>query len=206
MRHDDARGRPGTRIAWRATLAAKRGEAWRADHLRYRPQAGSPGALHCFVLDCSASMLTAERLAHAKGLVVALFDSLARERADAALVCFGGNAADVRFGPAVPRWWNERWLAPVGAGGGTPLTRGIGAATRLLARAARRHPGQQRWLWLLSDGRTTESPARPALAERIVIVDFDDAPVRLGRCERLAHAWGAALVTPQALERRGGGG
>ncbi|AOJ10259.1 vWA domain-containing protein [Burkholderia mayonis] len=197
----DARGRPGTRVAWRATLAAKRGGALRADHLRYRPQTGAPGALHCFVLDCSASMLTAGRLARAKGLVVALFDRIARERADAALVCFGGGSADVRFGPAVPRWWNERWLAPVGGGGGTPLAQGIDAAARLLARAARRRPRQQRWLWVLSDGRTNEAPARPAHVDRIVVVDFDDAPVRLGRCERLAHAWDAARVAPEDLAR-----
>ncbi|KVE33971.1 vWA domain-containing protein [Burkholderia sp. TSV86] len=199
MRKRCARGEPGSRIAWRATLAAARGDALRAEHLRYRPRSGSPGALHCFVLDCSASMLAHGRLARAKGLVVALFDCLARERAAAALVCFGGGSANVRFGPAVPRWWNERWLAPIGGGGGTPFAQGIDAAQRLLARAARRQPQQARWLWVLSDGRTRETPARPVHAERIVVVDFDDASVRLGRCARLARAWGATLIEPDAL-------
>ncbi len=144
-------------------------------------------------------MLDGERLARAKGLIVALFDRAARERAETALVCFGGDAADLRFGPAVPRWWNERWLAPVGGGGGTPLAHGVAAVQRVLARAARRRPRQQRWVWVLSDGRSSETPEAPALADQIVWVDFDDAALRLGRGERLANAWGAWWRLPGEL-------
>ncbi|OXI73310.1 magnesium chelatase [Burkholderia sp. AU28863] len=169
------------------------------DHLRFRKRAGTPHALHCFVLDCSASMLSHDRLALAKGLIVAYFDQAARERAETALVCFGGNGAARRFGPAVPRWWNARWLEPVDGGGGTPLADGIATAAQLLARAARREPGKQRWLWVLSDGRTREMPARPAAADHVVFVDFDDAAVRIGEGARLAAAWGAQWVTADAL-------
>ncbi|WP_420291542.1 VWA domain-containing protein [Burkholderia thailandensis] len=191
--------RAGTAVAWPATLAAKRGGPLHREHLRYGKRAGTPHALHCFVLDCSASMLSHERLALAKGLIVAYFDQAARERAETALVCFGGNGAARRFGPAVPRWWNARWLEPVDGGGGTPLADGIATAAQLLARAARREPGKQRWLWVLSDGRTREMPARPAAADHVVFVDFDDAAVRIGQGARLAAAWGAQWVTADAL-------
>ncbi|KEZ01444.1 magnesium chelatase [Burkholderia sp. MSh2] len=191
--------RDGTAVAWPATLAAKRGGPLVRGHLRFRKRAGPPPALHCFVLDCSASMLSHDRLAYAKGLIVAYFDRAARDRAETALICFGGNGAVRRFGPAVPRWWNARWLEPVDGGGGTPLADGIAAAAQLLARAARRAPGTQRWLWVLSDGRTRETPAKPAAADHVVFVDFDDAAVRIGQGARLAAAWGAQWVTADAL-------
>ncbi|KXU87180.1 magnesium chelatase [Paraburkholderia monticola] len=171
----------------------------RREHLRFAREMPRGGVLHCFVLDCSGSMLAGQRLALAKGLLVNLFDRASAMRAQAALICFGGAGADLRFGPAVPRWWNERWLAPVGAGGGSPLASGVHSAARLLERSARRRPAQQRWLWILTDGRTRDEPARPADADEVVFVDFERGAIRLGRCELLADAWGARRLTPEEL-------
>jgi magnesium chelatase subunit ChlD-like protein len=194
-----ARGKPGKRIAWPPTLAAMRQDRLRVEHLRFTREAPRGGVLHCFVLDCSGSMLAGQRLALAKGLLIALFDRASAARAEAALVCFGGAGADVRFGPAVPRWWNERWLRPVGGGGGTPLTSGIRRAAQLLERSARVRPAQQRWLWILTDGRTRDEPARPLDADEVVFVDFERDAIRLGRCEALADAWGARIFAPEEL-------
>ncbi|SAK52693.1 Mg-chelatase subunit ChlD-like protein [Caballeronia calidae] len=155
--------------------------------------------LHCFVLDCSGSMLAGERLARAKGMLVALFDRAYRERAEIALVCFGGGRAEVRRQPGAAHWFNERWIAPIGGGGGTPLALGLSSAETVLARAARRRPSQQRWLWLLTDGRTNERPAAPSSADEIVVVDFEEGMVRAGRGESLARDWDAQYVTADAL-------
>ncbi|MDR6408937.1 UNVERIFIED_ORG: magnesium chelatase subunit ChlD-like protein [Burkholderia sp. 1595] len=193
------RGTPGKRIAWPPTLAAMRQDVLRAEHLRFVREAPRGGVLHCFVLDCSGSMLAGQRLALAKGLLIALFDRASAARAEAALICFGGNGADVRFGPAVPRWWNERWLRPVGGGGGTPLASGVREAARLLERSARRRPAQQRWLWILTDGRSSDQPTRPLDADEIVFVDFEREAIRVGRCETLADAWDARRFTPEEL-------
>jgi magnesium chelatase subunit ChlD-like protein len=171
----------------------------RVQHLRFVREASKSGVLHCFVLDCSGSMLAGERLSLAKGLLVALFDRARAERAHAALVCFGGARADLRFGPAVPRWWNERWLRPVGGGGGTPLALGLRRAAQLLERAARGKPAQQRWLWVLSDGRTSDAPVRPAGVDQVVVVDFEVGDVRVGRCQVLAREWGAVWVRAEEL-------
>jgi len=176
-----------------------RQDTLRAEHLCYVREASHGGVLHCFVLDCSSSMLGGQRLSLAKGLLIALFDQAAAERAEAALVCFGGAGAEVRFGPAVPRWWNERWLEPVEGGGGTPLTAGVRRAAQLLERSARRKPAQQRWLWILTDGRTRDVPARPHDVDEVVFVDFERETVRLGRCDVLAVAWGARRLTPEEL-------
>ena len=192
-------GAPGKRIAWLPTLIAKRRDTLRAEHLRFAREAPRSGVLHCFVLDCSGSMLGGQRLALAKGLLIALFDRASAARAEAALVCFGGAGADLRFGPAVPRWWSERWLRPVGGGGGTPLASGVCQAAQVLERSARRKPAQQRWLWILTDGRSGDQPVRPRHADEVVFVDFERAAIRLGRCRTLADAWGAALFTPDEL-------
>ncbi|MEW6339719.1 MAG: VWA domain-containing protein [Paraburkholderia sp.] len=189
----------GARIAWPQTFAAKRRQRLRAEHLRFVPTAPQGGVLHCFLLDCSGSMLAGQRLALAKGLLVALFDRASSARAEAALVGFGGTGVELRFGPAVPRWWNERWLRPLGGGGGTPLAAGMRRAGQLLERAAHRKPLQQRWLWVLTDGRSGELPVRPAQADQIVFVDFERGAIRLGRCQQLAEAWGAMWITPEEL-------
>jgi magnesium chelatase subunit ChlD-like protein len=194
-----ANGLPGTRIAWLRTLAAKGPLPLRAAHLRFARSAQPCGALHCFVLDCSGSMLADARLALAKGLLVAMFERARGDRHEAALICFGGTRADLRFGPAVPRWWNERWLQPIGGGGGTPFVPGIERAAQLLARAARRNPAQQRWLWVLSDGRSAGTPTRPDAADHVVFVDFERDTLPLGRCGQLAHAWGGLCVRPDEL-------
>ncbi|KAF0813311.1 hypothetical protein IGB42_02240 [Andreprevotia sp. IGB-42] len=189
-------GMPGPRVHWPRTLAARGRNTLQASHLRYRPALAHAGVLHCFVLDCSASMLRNDSLALAKGWLVSLFDQAAQQRAEAALICFGGNRADLRFGPAVPRWWNERWLAPLTGGGGTPFSLGMQKAGELLARSARLYPAQQRWLWVLTDGRSNELPMRPGHADQIRVVDFETGPLRLARCAVLAQAWSATLVMP----------
>ncbi len=141
-------------------------------------------------------MLTDQRLALAKGMLLAMFERAALARAEAALVCFGGTRADVRFGPRVPRWWNERWLAPVGGGGGTPLALGVRRAAQLLEQSRRRQPAQARWLWLFTDGRSRDWPVRPEAADQVVVVDFEAGALKLKRCARLAQEWGAGLCQP----------
>lgn len=142
-------------------------------------------------------MLGGERLSKAKGLVLACFDRAAVERVHAALICFGGGRADIRFGPAIPRWWNERWVAPIGGGGGTSFEIGVAAAARLLEQAKRRNPAQECVLWVLGDGRTRERPAKPRAADRVVVVDCEGGATHLGRWVWLAREWGADCLRPE---------
>jgi magnesium chelatase subunit ChlD-like protein len=187
------------RIDWLQTLLAKRNRALDTTHLRFHRERGDSSALHCFVLDCSGSMLSGKRLALAKGLVVALFDRAYRERAEVALVCFGGATAQVRREPGAAHWWNDRWLAPIGGGGGTPLALGVRTGANVLAKAARHQPSQRRFLWLLTDGRSPETPSRPDAVDQIVIIDFENEAVRLGRCIKLAESWQADYRTAASM-------
>ena len=202
-RYAGREGDASASIDWLSTLRAKRSMRFEARHLRYRRTQGEGAVLHCFLLDCYGSMLAGERLARAKGMLVALFDRAYRERAKTALVCFGGGRAEVRRQPGAAHWFNERWIAPIGGGGGTPLALGLSSAATVLERAARHRPSQRRWLWVLTDGRTNEKPQAPASADEIVVVDFEEGSIRAGRGKALALDWGARYITADALSEGG---
>jgi magnesium chelatase subunit ChlD-like protein len=144
-------------------------------------------------------MLGGDRLAQAKGLIVACLDRAATERAQAALISFGGGRADLRFGPEIPRWWNERWVQPVGGGGGTSFSIGVAAAAKLLDRARRQNPAQQRVLWVFGDGRSRDRPEKPHAADRVVIVDCENDRTSLGRWAYLAREWDADYLRPDDI-------
>ncbi|MGI4984498.1 MAG: vWA domain-containing protein [Janthinobacterium lividum] len=71
----------------------------RRHHLRWRIPRVPPLRRYFFLLDCSASMVGGGALARAKGCLAGWLRPLRRERAQVALVCFGGGRAEVRFGP-----------------------------------------------------------------------------------------------------------
>ncbi|MGJ7544082.1 vWA domain-containing protein [Variovorax sp. LT1R16] len=175
-----------TAYDWPRTLMARGAEAQlRPEHLRRRPQEARSDALHCFLLDCSASMLKDGKLARAKGVLVALMEEAYRRRDRVALLCFGGNTVELRMPPRRAGVWNDAWLAPIAGGGGTPLTLGVQQAGILLAK----HESAQRWLWLLTDGRSTESPVRPVGVDVATVVDFEADRVALARAKALAQTW-----------------
>jgi magnesium chelatase subunit ChlD-like protein len=176
----------GTACDWPRTLMARGAEArLRPEHLRRRPQEARSGALHCFLLDCSASMLKDGKLARAKGVLVALMEEAYRRRDRVALLCFGGNTVELRMPPRRAGAWNDAWLVPIAGGGGTPLTLGVQQAGILLAK----HETAQRWLWLLTDGRSTESPARPVGVDVAMVVDFETDRIALAYARALAETW-----------------
>ncbi len=193
----------GAALSWPGTLAAMRGKPLAVPHLRaIQRSAAAPGRT-VFLLDCSASMVASGALAHAKGLLMPWLRSLRRQDAEAVVIGFGGSGVQLRFGPAVPRGWNARWLAPIAGGGGTPLGRGVDAAQAYGRRgeAGRRASSIGRVDFvLLTDGRSEEYPTRPEGfdAVDIVVPASDDEAVgqetlrrQIGRRQaaRLALAW-----------------
>jgi magnesium chelatase subunit ChlD-like protein len=182
-------------LHWPRTLLAKRQHVLQRDHLRYRRREARAGVLHCFLIDCSGSMLGGQRLARAKGILLQLLQHAYQQRSQIALISFAGDRATTRVYPTAARPLNSRalqaWLQPLGAGGGTPFARGVQMASALLNQAAQRNPAQQRVLWLLTDGRSRELPDAPPQAERRIVVDCEQQRVALGRCRQLAQQWHA---------------
>jgi magnesium chelatase subunit ChlD-like protein len=178
-------------IAWLPTLVAKGSASLQAKHLRHQPAMAGAGRLHCIVLDTSGSMRQRGRLALAKGYAAYLIEQAARQGDDIALMRFGGQGWELVLPPCRARRAGGLRLRPLGGGGGTPLVQALAQADRLLQRAVRNGGCAERWLWLLTDGRTLEKPEPPKAAQHVVIVDFDDPNSSLGRCQNLAKRWGA---------------
>lgn len=179
---------------WPHTLAARGAERLGRTHLRFRAEEARAATLHCFVLDCSTSMVTNGQLARAKGLLAAWLQAAYQRRDDVALLCFAGGRLDWRLKPGRARAWNERGVLPIAGGGGTSLTEGLAEADAMLAQAARRQPAQSRCLWLLTDGRSPQQPPRPRAAHHVGVVDFESSRVKLGRNAVLAARWGGVYL------------
>lgn len=139
-------------------------------------------------------MVTGGGLARAKGVLLDLFREAYLRREHVALVCLGGEGVQLRLAPCKAGAWSDDWVAPIGGGGGTPLAAALHCASDLLA--AQSSGGMQTWLWLMTDARTREVPARPTHADVIRVLDFESGRVRLGRARVLAEAWGVDCQQP----------
>ncbi len=187
------------RLDWPRTLAAKGAASLTRAHLRMRPPPAGQAALHCLLLDCSASMLRARRLALAKGLLLAWTGLLQRRRESLAVIAFSGASAQLLQAPQKAVRHGARWIAPIAGGGGSPAVAAVTLAEALLARRRRTTPGERLAVWLLSDVRFARLPPRPRHADQYTIIDFDEGPFALGRAQRLAHAWQAEHWPASAL-------
>ena len=138
------------------------------------------------IVDASASTRRNQALAQAKGLLAELFDQAYRQRARLALLTASGGA---------PRWQRhglkasaalQSWLQALGAGGGTPLIAALEEAHRWLQARGKHHPQETRRCLVLTDGRLQRwSPLQP-LPCATVLVDMEQAAVRVGRGRQLA--------------------
>jgi magnesium chelatase subunit D len=208
----DARpARAGEPIAARPTLLA----ALRGDRC---PQTaitgGGRGQVLCLIIDTSGSMATRRRLARVKGALEAALREAYARRDLVAVVTFSGGGARTLVAPGTPLEAAAQALRELPAGGRTPLAAGIGHAAALLdGLASGPHASRARVVLLLTDGRAADPDghARAALrrvvarAERTVVVDLEEGPVRLGLAAELAAATGAELtrlVAPTPAEPR----
>ena len=163
------------------------------------------GSLVIFVVDASASMGAEHRMTGTKAAVIGLLADAYRRRERVALVTFRDDSADVVLRPTASIEVARARLADLPTGGMTPLAAGLDAATRLVGAAA-----TDRVLDLhvvvLTDGRATSGPGDPveasrdaarrlaATGTRVMIIDTETGPTRLGLAGRLAEEIGAHHV------------
>lgn len=150
-------------------------------------------------------MLAGNRLAQTAGLLQRLLQLVYQQRSRVAIVSFAGTRAVTRVHPTAARPITSRsvqnWLRTIETGGATPFAHGIGAAETVLRQDAQREPAQQRWLWLLTDGRTRERPDAPAHADIRVVVDCEQERIALRKCRDLARHWDAEYFLLEELMR-----
>ena len=181
-------------VNWPRTLQQKADQPLTQAHLKFQQRNARGAALHCLVLDCSASMLAGASLALAKGLILQWAKQIYRQRAQLCVIGFGGGQARVLQTPRKAAAINEHWIAPIRGGGGTPVVPGLNLAQRVLSQYRKKSPQQICGLWLLTDGRFPDLPPRPEYADICAVVDFEKAPLRLGRAQQLAQNWHANYV------------
>lgn len=145
--------------------------------------------LNLVLIDMSASMLKASKLARAKGYLLALSREAYQDRERIGVIGFGGQGAQWLQHPSKAQAFNNAWVDPLGGGGGTPLE----AALSLLAPWLAQRDQKIRVL-LLSDGRFAHSPEKPHGLIDCVIVDFESDGLALQRCKALAQKWGVQCV------------
>lgn len=182
---------------WPLTLLAKGPHRLASEHLRWR-RVDSPGQqLHVIVLDGSGSMRRHGGFAAARALAQGLVRQAARQREQVALLALtGGRVLQLALPQPARRALVER-LTGLGSGGGTPVAEALALAGRWIGRACREQPALQTTLWLMTDGRTLETPQPPTTAAHVVIIDFDRRPSRApGRASHWAAAWGAHYIPP----------
>ncbi|QLF91754.1 magnesium chelatase [Pseudomonas sp. ABC1] len=182
------------RLHWPRTLLAKGQAALRPEHLRFRSVRGGARQLHCLLLDCSASMLRGDKLALAKGWLLHCAEDCYRQRADLLVIGFAGQRAWLIQAPRRASANSRGWIAPLGAGGGSPVDAALTLSEREIGNWRKRHPGGECGLWLLSDARFRQVPPCPDAADFHVVVDFENDSIALGRAERIAQTWQAEYV------------
>lgn len=187
-----ASGPVGQRVDWVRTLAAKGQGRLRQEHVRRQPLNLRVPTLHVIALDTSGSMRSRGRLSWAKGYAASLIQEAARQGDDVALLCFGGQGVELLLPPGPARTAGVVRVRPLGGGGGTPLSACVSEADRLLQTVRRgQRPFAKACFWLLTDGRTLDDPLAPKLADRVIVVDFDDPRLPIGQCASWAKGWGA---------------
>lgn len=170
---------------------ARRDAGLRREHLRFKPLRLRDEVLHCVLLDCSASMISAGQLALAKGVLLELGRQAYQQRESLAVIGFAGDGVQLLHQAHRPGASATDWIAPIGGGGGSPVQLAVQHAEQLLLRHSRRWPDSHRVLWLLSDGRYEPLPPLPRHVNECHVVDFESGFLTLGRVRRLAELWQA---------------
>ncbi len=168
---------------------------------RYRRKEKSAVLL---VVDASRSQGSKERLAFAKGAVMALLEQAYCDRDRVGLIIFGGGqAAEVlHYTRSVD--FAARQMESLKAGGNTPLAMGMRLAIQTVSQDRRKYPNDCHLILLLTDGKAnfdTEpgKPFRLALqaAEEIkkekiplLLVDTENSIFVMGIAKQIADAAG----------------
>ncbi len=205
---------PGRAIAASSTavaLASRRlldkdpSAALRTEDLRSAVHEQRTGTLIVIVVDASASMGVEHRMATTKAAVLGLLGDAYRRRGRVALITFGGDQAELVLRPTASVEIARARLRDLRSGGATPLAAGLDQATCVVTGAT----GDQALdctVIVVTDGRATSggtdpmSEAHAAMQRlartgaRIVVLDTETGPVRLGLASKLSDSIGATYL------------
>jgi magnesium chelatase subunit D len=178
------------------------------------------GVLILFAVDASGSMAARQRMASAKGAVLALLQRAYQQRDSVGLLQFRGTKATLLLPPTNSTDRAFKFLTNLPTGGRTPLASGLRLALHTFQMAQKRNKQQQAILVLVTDGRANVAdlerkhavainPIEDAIAAAhelrsagilSLIIDTEEGPVRMGLAPRLAQELGGTCVALATLE------
>jgi magnesium chelatase subunit D len=176
------------------------------DDLRQAVREARTANLVVLCVDASGSMGAERRMAAAKGAVLSLLVDAYQRRDRVALVTFAGEEARVALRPTASVEVARTRLAELPTGGRTPLAAGLRQALDVARSGLRVDAARRPILVVVTDGRATfggPEPRAAALAAaaevaragfEALVVDCEDADIRLGLAGRLAETMGARYV------------
>ena len=183
--------------------------------LREKVRVGREGNLVLFVVDASGSMATRRRMSAVKAAVLSLLLDAYQRRDRVGLITFRRDTAEVVLPPTGSVERAVDLLADLPTGGRTPIAAGLERTARVLDAERVRDPRRRPLVVLMTDGRATgtrgvdavtqaERAARGLATRRAatLVIDTEDAVVRLGLAGRLADALDAPWIR---LEQLSGG-
>jgi magnesium chelatase subunit D len=178
----------------------------RAGDLREKVREGRESNLILFVVDASGSMAARKRMTAVKGAVMSLLLDAYRRRDRVGMITFRGEGAELALPPTSSVDLAATLLSNLPTGGRTPLAAGLSKAAEVLAAEHVRDAHRRPLLVLVTDGRRTTGADPAQIADVIaargvaaVVVDTEDAAVRLGMAREIAAALGAPCLRLEEL-------
>lgn len=175
------------------------------------------GSLMLFVVDASESMGIDHRMATTKAAILGLLGDAYRRRGRVGLITFRGTTAELVLRPTASVEIARARLVDIKTGGTTPIAQGLDEATKIV-RGNTGDAALDCTVIIVTDGRATGGDNEPVVAAhrsmerlartgaRIVVIDTEVSPTRLGLAGELAERVGATLLPldtadPDQLER-----
>lgn len=160
--------------------------------LHYLKPQQKPGQLNLILIDSSASTSSHHALGKSKGVVAGLSHQSYLAREELAIIEFGNNQVCTRLHPQRAPKVIEPILERIKLGGGTPLRKALLQAKELLLKTKARTPDKKLCLYLLTDGRSSDSLAglssiQSKTGANVIVIDTEQHAIRLGRCHNIAQ-------------------
>ncbi len=148
--------------------------------------------LNIILLDTSASTLNKNGLVQAKGAIKSLTQLAYLKRESVCLITFGNERIEIVLHPQRTPKNIQAILESIRAGGGTPLRKALTQVKDFVKKQACQY--EKCRLYLFTDGRTRESICNISIDADIMLVDTENADVKLGLGEMLANSLNAQYV------------
>ena len=189
-------------LAGRRNATDEPDAALTAHDLRSATYEQRTGSLLVLVVDASASMGVEHRMSTTKAAVLGLLGDAYRRRGRVALITFRGDEAQIVLRPTASVEIARARLADLRTGGTTPLAAGLDQATKVV-NGITGDSSLDATVVVVTDGRATSGSSDPIAAAhhameqlartgaRIVVLDTETGPTRLGLASQIAERVGA---------------